>query len=269
VFADGPESGGAGPAGATGTPAAPAELLRLAATGGGDGVPPPAVAAVLGDVRCWTAISLTGQTSGDGALVVGSTTLDRFAGADLDLLSALAAQGVIAYEKALLFARVQELATTDGLTGLHNRRHFTDLATRLVSAAKRNHRSLTAMMIDVDHFKKINDSYGHATGDEVLQAVADVLRATVRDHDVLGRYGGEEFALVLPEMDGDPVQAAERLRGAVADVAVPARTGPVRATVSIGIAELKPDDTLSDLLSRADDGLYRAKLDGRNRVVVG
>jgi diguanylate cyclase (GGDEF)-like protein len=229
---------------------------------------PPAIAAVLGDVRCWTVISLSSQTGGDGALVVGSTTLDRFADADTDLLSALAGQGVLAYEKALLFARVQELATTDGLTGLHNRRHFTDLAVRQVSVARRHHRSLTAMMIDVDHFKRVNDTYGHAVGDEVLRAVGDVLRSCVRDQDIVGRYGGEEFSLVLPELDGDPVDAAERLRAAVAKAAVPAQPGPVRVTVSIGIAELKPDDTLSDLLSRADDGLYRAKVEGRNRVVV-
>jgi diguanylate cyclase (GGDEF)-like protein len=267
VMADGHKLGTEGGVVTDGALVAPADFLSLAEGRGGAGVP-WAVTAVLGDVRCWTAISLASQTGGDGALVAGSTTLERFAEEDLDLLSALAVQGVLAYEKALLFTQVQELATTDGLTGLHNRRHFTDLATRQVSAARRYHRPLTVMMIDVDRFKRINDTYGHVAGDEVLRAVADVLGSTVRDEDVLGRYGGEEFCLVLPEMDGDPVRAAERLRTAVADAVVPARIGSIRVTVSIGIAEFKPDDTLNDLLSRADHGLYRAKSEGRNRVAV-
>jgi PleD family two-component response regulator len=151
------------------------------------------------------------------------------------------------YENACLFATVQQLATTDELTGVHNRRHFTAAATTQLEVAQRGHRPMTAMMVDIDHFKRVNDTYGHAAGDEVIRAVAAVLRRNVRHPDIFGRYGGEEFAVVQSEVHGDPI----------------------KVTISVGLAELKPDDTLDALLGRADRALYRAKEAGRNRVVAG
>jgi diguanylate cyclase (GGDEF)-like protein len=188
----------------------------------------------------------------------------RFTQAHHDVLSALAGQAAAAYENARLFARVQELATTDGLAGAYNRRHLTEIATAQLAVAQRNHRPMAAMMIDIDYFKRVNDTSGHAAGDAVIRRVAEVLRGHVRHPDVFGRYGGEEFAVVLGEMHGDPLETAERLRSAVEATSVTGHGEPIRVTISIGMAELKPDDTLESLLGRADQALYRAKESGRN-----
>lgn len=238
--------------------------------GHGERVAAPAkVAGVLGDVSSWLAVPLPPHRHGSGMLVAGSADPDRFTQAHQDLLSALAGQAAAAFDNARLFAEVRRLATTDGLTGACNRRHFTVLATAQLDVARRNHRPLVVMMLDIDHFKRVNDSYGHAVGDEVIRAVAQVLRRQVRSPDVFGRYGGEEFAVVQSEVHGDPLEIAERLRAAVAAVAVPGPDQPIRVTVSIGVAELKPDDDLDTLLVRADRALYEAKGAGRNRVAAG
>jgi diguanylate cyclase (GGDEF)-like protein len=124
-------------------------------------------------------------------------------------------------------------------------------------------------MLDIDKFKSINDTYGHGAGDEVIREVAARVRAGIRHSDVLGRYGGEEFAVVLPDHDGAAADLAERMRRAVADEPVPTRAGPLRVTISVGLAHLQPSDTgLDQMLARADHALYRAKESGRNRVVV-
>ena len=229
---------------------------------------PAGLETVLDGAPVWLATPLTTRGHGHGVLVAASSGA-AFTPARLDLAAALAGQGGAAYTNARLFAQVQELATTDGLTGVFNRRHFTGLAVQQLAVAGRNHRPLAAMMIDIDHFKRINDTYGHATGDDVIRAVAGVLQAGVRHPDVLCRYGGEEFAVVMSEMHGNPVEVAERLRAAVAALVIPGPTGPVSVTVSVGVSELKPDDDLDGLLARADESLYRAKQGGRNQVKFG
>ncbi|MDY7089133.1 MAG: diguanylate cyclase [Actinomycetota bacterium] len=186
--------------------------------------------------------------------------------------AALAFQGMAAYDNARLFSRVQELATTDELTGQHNRRHFYAIAGALVEAASRGGRSLAAVMLDIDKFKSINDTYGHGVGDEVIREVAARVRASIRQSDVLGRYGGEEFAVVLPDHatdDVSPLELAERMRAAVAGTPVPTRAGPVPVTISVGVAPLADGDGLDQVLAHADHALYRAKQSGRNRVVLG
>jgi diguanylate cyclase (GGDEF)-like protein len=142
------------------------------------------------------------------------------------------------------------------------------MAERDLVAANRHSRSLSAMMIDIDHFKSVNDTYGHPTGDDVIREVATRLAAYARRTDLLGRYGGEEFSLVLPETGVLTCkELAERLRSAIADEPVQTRTGPLDVTVSIGTASRQPGDTdLITLLSRADQALYEAKNAGRNRV---
>ena len=202
-------------------------------------------------------------------LLAGATAEHAFGDEHLQLVAAIAGQGATAYENARLYTRVQQLATTDPLTGVSNRRHFAEHAVRQLSIARRNHRPLVAMMVDIDHFKRINDTHGHAVGDEVIKQVASTLRVSVRDPDVLCRYGGEEFAIVMTEMHGDPVDVADRLRVAIRENPVAAPNGPVRLTVSIGVAELKPDDDLETLLGRADAALYRAKEGGRDQVRPG
>jgi diguanylate cyclase (GGDEF)-like protein len=224
------------------------------------------VAALLGDSRSWLVAPLTTRGHGSGVLLAGSWAAEQFSPAQLDIVSALAGQGCTAYDNARLFAQVQQLATVDELTQVYNRRHFTDLATRELHIARRSHRAVAALMIDIDHFKNVNDRYGHAVGDEVIRAVSDALRAHIRQPDVLGRYGGEEFVLVLSDMSGDPVEAAERLRVGVEALVVPGPRGPISVTVSVGVAEFKPDDDLDTLLVRADQALYQAKESGRNQV---
>ncbi|GAA1799439.1 diguanylate cyclase [Planosporangium flavigriseum] len=228
----------------------------------GDDVP-TAVRALLGEHPAALVVPLIARDGPVGVVILGGETFDDSAPV---ICAGLAGQGMSAYDNAVLFSRVQELATTDELTGVPNRRHFYALAGTLVAAARRSGRALGAVMLDIDKFKGINDTYGHATGDDVIREVANRVAASVRDSDVLGRYGGEEFVAVLPDLDGG-VDLAERIRAAVAASPVPTRSGPVPVTVSVGLARLGPvDDDLDQLVARADHALYRAKDAGRNRV---
>lgn len=160
------------------------------------------------------------------------------------------------------------LATTDTLTGAHNRHSFFVRGEAEVARARRHHRPLAALMFDIDLFKQVNDRWGHAVGDELLAVVGRACRAALRSEDLFGRIGGEEFAVLLPEVDRDAASsAAERLRERVAALRVSGDGEKVSVTVSIGVSEFGPDDRgLDDLLKRADDALYAAKRAGRNRV---
>lgn len=187
---------------------------------------------------------------------------------DEDLILGLAADAAIAIQNARLFGEVQQLARTDSLTGLHNRRNFMELAQREFGRARRHQHPLTAIMLDIDQFKQANDTYGHAVGDQVLQIVAARCRETVREIDILGRYGGEEFVVLLLETDIDGACVmAERLRRCVAEPPISTDGGPLFITVSLGIAVLDKECTdLDNLLRRADQALYVSKQSGRNRA---
>ena len=163
-------------------------------------------------------------------------------------------------------AELAALAITDPLTQLHNRRYFMTRSEEELRRSQRYGGPLTILLLDVDHFKKVNDTHGHQVGDEVLVAVAQRLRASLRSTDVLARYGGEEFVVCLPETPVDGARAiAERLRASVEAEIVPAMGRAV--TVSIGVAMLRPDtQSVGSLLENADAALYRAKRAGRNRV---
>nr|WP_240948391.1 diguanylate cyclase [Planosporangium mesophilum] len=222
----------------------------------------------------WLAVPLMARDEHLGVLVLGSDRPDAYREADVGIVAALAGQGMVAYENARLFSQVHHLATVDGLTGVANRRHFFEVAEREVAESQRGGAPLAAVILDIDHFKRINDNHGHQVGDDVIRGVVDRLRSQLGDTDLLGRYGGEEFVVLLPDAvlsDGaDRAQpTAERLRAEVARTAVPTRDGPVEVTISVGVAYLRPSDTGPDtLLDRADACLYRAKESGRNRVVV-
>ena len=172
-------------------------------------------------------------------------------------------------ERKLLEQELWRQARVDYLTGVSNRRHFMERAEQELHRCVRYGGQLSILMLDIDHFKLINDRYGHKVGDLVLKALTQVCAASLRDVDVVGRMGGEEFAVLLPETDRSvAVSAAERLRVAIDQTKVPLADGlPVKFSVSIGVAAMQSaDDNLDVLLNRADAALYEAKGSGRNRV---
>lgn len=175
----------------------------------------------------------------------------------------------VEYRRAM--DQLRTMAVTDGLTGLANRRAFFADGLRLLNEARARALPLAAMMLDIDHFKRVNDQYGHARGDEVLRRVADALRDHTDGRDLCARVGGEEFALLLAVADDSQATArAERLRRHLAGVVFDTPRGPLSVTVSIGVSALTADcDSLDALLAQADDRLYTAKRGGRNRVCAG
>ena len=163
----------------------------------------------------------------------------------------------------------RDLATRDELTALPNRRAMQDLMELERRRNLRNGRPLLLAQLDIDHFKRVNDTHGHATGDRALQAFAGIVRASVRDTDVLARWGGEEFVLLLSDTQMDDARdLLERVRQAVAAMEIPHAAGVLRMTVSAGLALHLPGDMVEQTLERADQALYTAKSLGRNRVVV-
>lgn len=179
--------------------------------------------------------------------------------------------GVDITERRQLEAELTRLANTDALTGLSNRRSLMETAKRDFHMFQRYHRPLSLGMLDIDHFKQVNDTYGHDAGDLVLMRLADVFRSVLRKTDLYGRFGGEEFLFLMPETPADRAfTVAERLRAALAAERVATPAGMVGFTVSIGVATADPDlDSVEELIKAADNYLYKAKKGGRNRVVVG
>lgn len=169
-----------------------------------------------------------------------------------------------------LNAEVQHIAVTDGLTGLYNRRGFFELSNHEMERIKRFESTFSVIMIDIDHFKRVNDTYGHAVGDQVLKQVAARFHEQVRKVDILGRYGGEEFSILLPETKlAGARNLAERLRCCIADQPIETAKGFMNMTISVGLATLVNSAmTLEEILKQADDALYQAKESGRNRICV-
>lgn len=173
-------------------------------------------------------------------------------------------------ERVELLEEVQQLATLDGLTKIYNRRHFYQLAQRVFSQSIRYHRPVSILLMDIDHFKIINDSYGHLAGDEVLKCFANICNKSIRESDILARFGGEEFIIMMPETGAtNAVKVAERLRDQLANTQVSWNQHKINVTVSIGTASLPPGAApiyLDALIDQADQALYHAKQTGRNRV---
>ena len=170
------------------------------------------------------------------------------------------------HEKCDLF----ELATIDPLTKALNRRAFMRFSERELARFRRDRSKLSALMLDIDHFKSVNDVHGHAVGDNVLSKLVSVASSVLRQEDLIGRLGGEEFAIVLVDSDASAAaRVADRIRQAIKQVKFPSETGPFNVTVSIGVSE--PDfseSSINHALERADGALYEAKRSGRDRVVT-
>ena len=173
-------------------------------------------------------------------------------------------------EQKELEHKLETLSRTDPLTGLLNRRSLEDYLAKEYSRFTRHGTKFSALLLDVDHFKSINDQYGHSTGDRVLKMLADSCTGKLRRHDVMARYGGEEFCMILPYTDGEHAAVlADKLRTAIAAEALQAGDSAVRVTASIGVSEVQASDkTPGDILERADAALYEAKQSGRDRVCL-
>jgi diguanylate cyclase (GGDEF)-like protein len=165
---------------------------------------------------------------------------------------------------------LQRLSSTDRLTGLFNRGHWEEMLRQDYARHRRYERNAALVMFDIDHFKKINDSYGHQAGDAVIQQTAELVRQCARDSDIAGRYGGEEFVVLLPDTDSEGAMTfAERLRQSIEAHEVVHEGRSIRFTVSLGIADLsEPTNGYAQLIERADNALYSSKASGRNQVTL-
>ena len=232
-----------------------------------DPVADAALAAVLPDARNLVVVPLSASRKGLGVLVMEHPlrAASRIERRIVGMLERFAAHAALALRNAWLLEEIQHLAATDGLTKIANRATFQQTLGQELARAQRGNGSAALVLLDLDHFKRLNDTHGHQAGDEVLRGVARVLDESSRGFDTPARYGGEEFAVILPHTD--PVEAvavAERLRAAIAAAPL-----DPEVTVSVGVASY-PEDAASgdDLVRAADEALYAAKRAGRNRVTA-
>lgn len=207
--------------------------------------------------------------------VVAHSNVDKLNKKEIDYLEQLTKQSSITIHRANIYAEVLQHATLDALTGLNNRRQFEIRLKQEVATAKRQNKPLCAMMLDVDFFKSVNDTYGHVAGDCVLKAIATVIKAELREYDIPSRYGGEEFAILLPFTKIEEAFAvAQRLRVAVEEASIDVQNEKgesglsVKVTISIGVYEYNSGDSPQALYESADKALYQAKTHGRNKVVI-
>ncbi len=205
--------------------------------------------------------------AGDWLGLVAAGRDEPFSPEEAELFRIFALQGEAALKNALLFEEVKSLAIRDGLTGLYNNRHFQEVLAHQVELSRRYGWPLSLLFLDIDNFKGINDTWGHPEGDIVLKTLAYFLQAHVRLADVLCRYGGEEFVVLLPQTSWNQAyRLAERLREGIAVTPVPLSHGKIHITVSIGLSCLTPTLSAADLVKNADAALYKAKKAGKNRV---
>ena len=221
--------------------------------------------------KIWLNVSAAPLPFPDARAVVVTTDItDQKKAAD-ELLRAKESVEIARHQLEAALAREQMLARTDALTGINNRRQLFDLAGQLFQVSKRYKHSLSMFIFDIDHFKNVNDRFGHQFGDEVLRSIAQIANHELRKSDIFGRYGGEEFMAILPNTKvHEARKLAERIRKKIeAHHLETPKAMPHPVSVSFGIARmLTDDDSLDEMISRADRALYRAKRAGRNRVVI-
>ena len=208
--------------------------------------------------------------------IAARSTIDKLTPQEIGYINQLTKQSSATIERANVYAEALKHATMDALTGLNNRRQFEIRLKQEYASATRQKHPLCAMMIDIDFFKKINDTYGHAAGDKVLKTVAGVIKEQLREYDIPSRYGGEEFCILLPQTKVEEANiVAQRLRAAVEKTVIEtydekiSENKKISVTISLGLTQLNEQDSAEDLYKRADKALYEAKERGRNRVVVG
>lgn len=208
--------------------------------------------------------------------IVTKSTENILSAKEISYLEQLTNQTATTISRANIYAEILKHATLDALTGFNNRRQLEERIKQEVSSAKRQKRNLCAIMTDVDFFKSANDTYGHAVGDLVLKTIARVIKLQLRDYDIAGRYGGEEFSIILPYTKLSEAQmVAERLRKAVEKTKIDiskvnsdVSDKNISVTISLGVAQYTPKDDENTLLQKADKALYKAKENGRNRVEI-
>lgn len=200
-----------------------------------------------------------------GVLIVEELLIDL-----LDNLTILVNQFSLEFKRVKLYQKIEALAITDGLTGLSVRRYFLERLDEEIKRSTRHNLHLAFLMVDIDHFKHCNDNFGHLTGDAVLREIAKIIKAGVREIDLVGRYGGEEFSVLLPDTDKEGArEAAERIRISVDKHRFQAYDETVKTEVSIGVASFPEDSVVAQsLIDKSDQALYHAKQEGRNRVCV-
>jgi diguanylate cyclase (GGDEF)-like protein len=234
---------------------------------------PDQIENVLTDWPIWMKDAKVGQTS-----VIQFPHLDRQYEAKVTLFSdfkdGMAAKLVIVQDvtdRVKLMEQLSTYAITDPLVNIYNRRHFLELAEELLPKIAVQHEQVSVLMIDLDHFKKINDTYGHTVGDQVLQMFGNDCRQFIRGQDILARFGGEEFVIMLPKVGlMQAYQIAERLRAEIEEKILYIAEHSIQITISIGVACIIPDgkSQVMDLIDRADKAVYQAKQNGRNRVTL-
>lgn len=216
---------------------------------------------VPGKHSCTYRLVVSGESLGE--LVFSRNK--KFSKLDASLLETLLCGLVYPLRNALMYQKALEAAHKDPLTGVNNRASMDDIMDREVSLAGRHGNDLSLLAIDIDHFKKINDTHGHAVGDCVIKAVAEASSAAIRSSDMVFRYGGEEFLILLSNTGrGGATLLAERLRQKIEETCIICDGSQVSATISVGITCLIENDSRSDMFGRADAALYQAKADGRN-----
>jgi two-component system cell cycle response regulator len=224
----------------------------------------------IDDAKSLLVLPLLSADEAIGTLTLVARAEKRFGKDVREMLAVIANQVAISLQNGFLYKKMETMATTDGLTGLANHRTFQSRFEDLLQRAQRHNHKVALLLCDVDHFKKVNDNYGHPIGDEVLRRVAKVLQEVPRKIDIPARYGGEEFAVLLDNVDVAQAKAvAERIRIEISKVVVETEKGPLSVTESVGVAAF-PDDgrDRAVLIERADLALYHAKHTGRNRVVT-
>ena len=220
-------------------------------------------------IHSWLGVPLIFQDRIIGLLAIDSTTPNQFTQENIALAATFADQVSVALENSRIYEKAQNQAITDPLTGVYNRRGLFQIGEFEFSRSRRIGRPFCVMMLDIDHFKRVNDHYGHATGDQALYKLAERCVAGSRAVDLISRYGGEEFVILLPETHLESARhVAERLRQSILTNPITTDAGPLRITISIGVAEALKLDTLDTLIARADAALYKAKHAGRNCVML-